>query len=240
MESATTLVLAIVIACGIILYTRKEDSYTPEYDSYVINLRRRSDRLVNFKKHYYSSGISKNNLIVIEAIDGSDLSEIERFMPESTKKIVKTGKRDGHDELSPGMIGCYLSHYKAWEEFLKSGKPAAFMFEDDSKIAPHFGDALKNLPPDWDLVMFGVQSCMECPEFDSNFVKLNYFYGAGGYIINRQGALKMMQNRENPIAHQIDLLMGKLNKEGKVNVYSVKNNLVDTEPLGTDVQMHVG
>ena len=99
MESATTLVLAIVIACGIILYTRKEDSYTPEYDSYVINLRRRSDRLVNFKKHYYSSGISKNNLIVIEAIDGSDLSEIERFMPESTKKIVKTGKRDGHDEL---------------------------------------------------------------------------------------------------------------------------------------------
>jgi len=239
MESSTTLVLAIVIACGIILYSKK-DSYTPDYDSYVINLRRRADRLLNFKKHYYESGLSKNNLIVIEAIDGSDLQQIEGFMPDSTKKILKTGKRDGHEELSPGMIGCYLSHYKAWEEFLKSGKPAAFMFEDDSKVVPNFGDTLNNLPPDWDLVMFGVQSCMDCPAHDSNFVKLNNFYGAGGYIINRSGALKMMQYKENPIAHQIDLLMAKLNKEGKVNVYSVKNNLIHTEPLGTDVQMHIG
>jgi GR25 family glycosyltransferase involved in LPS biosynthesis len=239
MEKFVTLLLAILVACGVVLYYRK-DSYTSEYDAYLINLRRRSDRLENFKKYYYESDLSKNNLIVIEAIDGSDVKQIEEFMPESTKKILRTGRREKGEELSAGMIGCYLSHYKVWEEFLKSGKPMAFVFEDDSKIVPNFGAALNNLPSDWDLVMIGVQSCMECPDFDSKFTKLNSFYGAGGYLINRQGARKMIQNKESPIEHQIDILMAKLCKEGKVNVYSVKDNLVHTESLGSDVQMHIG
>jgi glycosyl transferase family 25 len=217
---------------------RKQEFFSQEIDSYVINLPRRPDRLENFKINYYKSDISKNNLIVINAIDGKDFKQIEGFVPESTKKIIKSGQRKTHDELTPGMIGCYLSHYKAYEEFLKSGKEMALIFEDDSKIiSSPFDSRLNNYPKDWDIIMIGVQSCMDCPDVNENFMRLHYFYGAGGYLINRQGAKKMIENKENPIAHQIDLLMAKLCKEMKINVYSVKNNLVDTEPMGSDVQM---
>lgn len=236
MKGTVIIILLILVACILIVY-KKNEPFTSDIDAYVINLPRRSDRLAQFKEKYYNSELATNNLVIVEAIDGSNLNNIDGFTPESTQKIIKTGKRKSHDELTPGMIGCYLSHYKTYQEFLDSGKPYAFIFEDDSEIIPKFGDALNNLPQDWDIVMFGVQSCMDCPIFDSKFKRLHDFYGAGGYLINRQGAMKIIQNKEDPIAHQIDLLMAKLCKEGKMNIYSVKNNLVNTAHMGTDVQM---
>jgi GR25 family glycosyltransferase involved in LPS biosynthesis len=237
MRGSFIVAILVLIICAIIVYRKSSTFETGGLDSYVINLPRRADRLQQFKEHYSKSEIASNNLIVVQAIDGSKLDEIDGYITESTQQILKTGKRKDHSELTPGMIGCYLSHYKTYEEFLKSEKPTALIFEDDSKILPKFGNTFDNLPQDWDLVMIGAQSCMECPDVDGNFRRLHSFYGAGGYLINRQGALKMIQNKENPIGHQVDLLMGKLCKEGKLNVYSVKNNLVDTAPMGTDVQM---
>lgn len=237
MQGYLILTVLVFIIFGIILYRKSSTFETNGLDSYVINLPRRADRLENFKKHYFNSEFASNELIVVQAIDGSKLEEIDGYIPESTHKIIKTGKRNNHSELTPGMIGCYLSHYKTYENFLNSGKQTAFIFEDDSKVLPKIGNAFDNLPHDWDLIMFGAQSCMDCPEVDANFRRLHDFYGAGGYLINRQGAMKMIQNKENPIAHQVDILMGKLCKEGKLNVYSVKNNLVDTAPMGSDVQM---
>jgi len=47
----------------------------------------------------------------------------------------------------------------------------------------------------------------------------------------------MIKYKENPVAHQIDLLMGKLCKQNKLNLYSLRTNLVDTAHMGSDVQM---
>jgi GR25 family glycosyltransferase involved in LPS biosynthesis len=229
------IVAVVLIVCGFYIFTKN----TSDVDAYVINLPRRSDRLLQFKNHFSDSELASSNLTVVEAVDGSDTDSIREYMPESTFKILKTGERNDHSELTPGMIGCHLSHYKTYEQFLNSGKPRAFIFEDDSKVLPTFGNTLSDLPDDWDIVMFGVQSCMNCPEFDSRFTRLHDFYGAGGYLINRGGAMKMMQYKEKPINNQIDLYIAKLCREGKLNVYSVKNNLVETAPMGTDVQMHV-
>jgi len=231
-------IISLLIIFIFIIVYRKKDSFSQEIDAYVINLPRRTDRLANFKDSYYKSDISKNNLIIVEAIDGKNFEQIQGFAPESTRRILKTGKRKTHQELTSGMIGCYLSHYKTYEKFLESGKEQAFIFEDDSKIAPvFFVDSLKNPPQDWDIIMVGVQSCMECPDFDENFKRLHEFYGAGGYLINRKGAYKMIKYKENPVAHQIDLLMGKLCKQNKLNLYSLRTNLVDTAHMGSDVQM---
>lgn len=231
------LIILLIVIIFIIFY-KKQDSFMSEMDAYVINLPRRTDRLEQFKENYNKSDISKNNLIIVEAIDGKNFEKIKGFAPESTRQILKTGKRKTHQELTPGMIGCYLSHYIAYEKFLESGKEQAFIFEDDSKIAPvFFVDALKNPPQDWDIIMVGVQSCMDCPDSDENFKMLNEFYGAGGYLINRKGAYKMMKYKENPVHNQIDLFMAKLCKENKLNLYSLRTNLVDTAHMGTDVQM---
>jgi GR25 family glycosyltransferase involved in LPS biosynthesis len=206
---------------------------------YVINLPRRPERLDNFKKSFSNSDISDIDLKVISAVDGSDLSQIEGFTPESTMRIVKTGKRSANDELTPGMIGCYLSHYKTYEEFLKTDKMYALIFEDDAELKPNVRKTVNNLPKNWDIVSFGILSCFNCPDLNNSFTRTNDFYGTAGYIITREGAMKMMRYREKEITVQIDGLIGKFTQEGKISSYSVKNNLVDVKWFGTDIQQEV-
>ena len=239
-----TVVVVLMIIVILLLLLKSGDAFASpgfdqDIDAYLINLERRPERLENFKKSYYASELSNNKLIIIKAVDGANLGEIEGYMTEGTQRIITTGKRRDSDELTPGMLGCYLSHYKLYDEFLASGKQYAYVFEDDGKVLPEFKNKFKNAPADWDILMTGVQSCMECPEVNQDFTRAESFYGTGGYIISRAGAEKMKRFREPTITLQIDGFMGKLCKERKVNIYSLKKNLVDTVYMPSDVQMGV-
>lgn len=67
-----------------------------------------------------------------------------------------TGKRR---PLSPGEVGCALSHRQVYEEVVRRGIARAIVLEDD--VAPREGDvahvqaALSELPETWDLVYLG-------------------------------------------------------------------------------------
>jgi glycosyl transferase family 25 len=61
--------------------------------------------------------------------------------------------------LSPGEVGCAMSHRQLYEEIVRSGLRRAVVLEDD--VAPREEDvallpeALRELPDDWDLVYLG-------------------------------------------------------------------------------------
>ena len=62
--------------------------------------------------------------------------------------------------LSPGEIGCILSHRKAWQAIVDSGVETAMVLEDDaSKFAPDFVEKvaliLKHTPSDWGILLIG-------------------------------------------------------------------------------------
>jgi GR25 family glycosyltransferase involved in LPS biosynthesis len=242
MTGMNIIIILLLIIIVVILFNNTRENFTfnkstPDVDVYVINLERRPDRLAEFKESYLKSELASHNLNVVRAVDGSIPEEISGFETEGSRRIVSTGRRDFEGDLTPGMLGCYLSHYKVYDEFLKTGKEYAFVFEDDAKINNQIYDKFVDAPEDWDIIMICIQVCNDCPEVAEKYTRPNNFFGTAGYVINRKGVEKMIQNRENPIVNQFDGFIGKLTREEKLNVYSMKDNLLEVSGSGSDVQM---
>lgn len=115
---------------------------------FLINLDRATKRLSEMKEQLSNIGI---DYVRISAIDGGSYKYSEK---EYCQKLYKycCGKK-----TSSGEIGCYLSHYKAIECFIKSGKEYALILEDDAVFNPDFVKILNKLVSInyfWDFVKF--------------------------------------------------------------------------------------
>ena len=130
---------------------------------YLINLKRRPDRLANFMQYYNASDMVHVPYTKFEAIDGGEL-DIERIplsdlARAELKEIETTGFRSKHYQLTKGAIGCYLSHVKIWEDVLQKGHNITLILEDDAKIPKdmlwNLNISIVNVPVDWDVVLLG-------------------------------------------------------------------------------------
>jgi len=72
----------------------------------------------------------------LPAVDGRRLPEAER------DRLAPWDRRAFFKPLSPGEIGCYLSHLAALERIVKEGWPMALVLEDDFVLEPGFRAAL--------------------------------------------------------------------------------------------------
>ena len=84
--------------------------------TFVINLKRRPDRLESFRKD-----CPLQNVQVVEAFDAS--KEDHELIHSRFNKL-----------QFPGEKGCWLSHLLLWEKIVKEGLPHALIFEDDAKF----------------------------------------------------------------------------------------------------------
>lgn len=89
---------------------------------YVISLPAATERRRSITGHLDQLGISFE---LVDGIDGRKLSPDERV------RVCAPGT-----ELTPGMIGCTLSHTLAWQRFIDSKRPVALILEDDARLAP--------------------------------------------------------------------------------------------------------
>ncbi|MET3794136.1 glycosyltransferase family 25 protein [Aquamicrobium terrae] len=87
---------------------------------YYINLDRSPERRAWFTQQAEALGL---DLVRVPAVDGRELpaAELDHWRQLS----------EGNKVLSPGEIGCYLSHRKAWEAVLAGDEKWAFIAEDD-------------------------------------------------------------------------------------------------------------
>ncbi len=125
----------------------------------VINLPRHSSR----QKHIVDE-LSANEVQFswVDAVDGEQLSNSELL--ENTASALSRWF------MTPGMIGCFLSHRKCWEKCALSGEPL-LVFEDDVVLAPNFKqivvDAVaqcntneKATGKKWDVLLLGAFGCV--------------------------------------------------------------------------------
>ena len=89
------------------------------------------------KKRYAEIGPLLNQLTFpyqrIAAVYGKALSEsfLKTFVDEDTYKLFFNGALPG-----AGEVGCFLSHVKAWKQFLESRAEFVLILEDDARFDP--------------------------------------------------------------------------------------------------------
>ena len=95
--------------------------------TYLINLDGSSERLASATAQLQQHGIAFER---IAAVDGRKIPAAELEQLYDKKRAIQYMGRD----LSPGEIGCYLSHIKAIQAFLASNADIAVVLEDDFRI----------------------------------------------------------------------------------------------------------
>lgn len=152
---------------------------------YLINLDRREDRLQATLENLDKMGIS---FIRVSAVDGMLLS---KDMPHWTYN------------LTPGEIGCYLSHKNCLELIAASDAEYGIVLEDDLDFSSKFSKYVINekwIPKDADIIK--LDTCHEVV-FIKNIVDLmdgnvrvgrllSDHLGAAAYIVSRKAAKQLL------------------------------------------------
>ena len=96
------------------------------FDTYVINLKKRPDRLIKFKKN-----CPLKNVKTINAVDG------KLYGKELDSIYI--------NKLNKGEKGCFLSHINLWKKQVKEEKEYVIIFEDDAIFCDDFNDKLDTI-----------------------------------------------------------------------------------------------
>lgn len=138
-----------------------------------------------------------NDFVRIDAVDGKQTSPEGYVIRNKFKR-----------SLVAGEIGCYLSHIKALETFLKSKDEFAVVLEDDINIAPEFREAIEksmnryeesDSRDQWDILKLWNRNRRNIPvhHLDEKYLIGSCFtsipQGALGMIWTRKGAEKFLR-----------------------------------------------
>ena len=146
---------------------------------YVLNLKDSRDRWNKLKKiHPYVKRFnaidSRKNPFIYKDY-GFSLYPAGRFYTD-------------YFSTSKGAIGCYISHWKIWQEIINSNVEYGIVFEDDVIVEDMFSVIKSNIKIDADFIQLNKRSL--------NDIKRR-FIGMESYIITRKGAIKLLKYIDN-------------------------------------------
>lgn len=211
---------------------------------YCISLKDRDDRRRYIKKH-----LSKLNIEYIDAVDTRNdkykqyKHEVSDRAWKSLDELLKTKIRKYHHSLTPGAIGCYLSHLKIYKKMIEQNDELAVIFEDDITVEKNdydkkLGKILKNYPKRYDILMLGYSNLSNHIDRGKYFeLDINgRFHGTHSYIITKKGAMKILQN-DDLINIQIDSFLSLLHRNNKLKIGFLKMPLFLYGNFNSDIQL---
>lgn len=229
--------ILIIIVIIVYFYYNKEIKYDDLFKNmnvYYINLNRSPERKQNVEficKH--------QNLIPkrIEAIDSKDIDINDEKYQKAIHKIKWWFLKNNMNNL--GHFGCYLSHMKTYETFLRSNEEYCLIFEDDislitNDIKKEIHKNMNNLPKDWNILLLGyeidggkkrVKEGNKNLKLKNGLLNITYFVGLHAYIINRKTAKILLENLQT-LEWIIDWNICYLADRGLLNIYGVFPPLV--------------
>lgn len=113
---------------------------------FLINLDRATNRLAFVARRLNTLELP---FVRIAAVDGAQLGSAEHA------NFVAARPRDGKRGWRDGQIGCFLSHFDAWQRIAAGGAPFGLVLEDDlhvSESLPALLDDIGWVPDDADVV----------------------------------------------------------------------------------------
>lgn len=170
---------------------------------YVINLDRDVERMTSLAVSLKSLGL---DYVRVPAVLGKEIAGWEKHVDAG-----RYGVRNRNVMPRPGEVGCYLSHLKVMEEFLRTDAPWCVILEDDVEVLPECVEVLEALGrmDEWDMVkLFNfhgglpVRKCALGNRHDL-VVHLTRTTSAAAYAVNRRAA-EILLKTMLPITEQLD------------------------------------
>lgn len=163
---------------------------------FVINLKRRPDRLEHFRLQAEKYGISYE---LIEAFDGEIINGDTELLG---KKITPSGEYRGLDGYMKSCLGATMSHYKILKQSVENGYKKILVFEDDVLFNDNFKDSLISSislsPENWDfLYLSGTMVNFE--KINDRISKLNSCFCLHSYCLSDNVFRKLMSEIEDKI-----------------------------------------
>lgn len=204
----------------------------------VINLENNRQRLAAFMQRYMASDLASVRVHRVDAVDGREGDWSSYLSPEALEQLMsvqKTGFRTSHPDLTPGAVGCYLSHMQAWGHVAASGKPFGLVFEDDAAIPPdvldHFTTAAPP-SPNWDIVLLGYEGDGQAA--GPGLLKMSRFLRLHAYAITAEAASRLCASAL-PIRQQVDWEVSAHIAKG-LRVFGLSPSRVKVAWQGTNIQ----
>lgn len=174
---------------------------------YIINMNTSKERHKNVQK--YTSKLPYP-AIRIDAIDGNLITneQLMQYVDLDTYYAFMSGYPKS------GTVGCFLSHAKAWREFLSSSNDIALILEDD--IVFNHEEVIKavTMLQDnsslWDIASLEIShkgsplSVYQSKEHNQKIVAyLTHITHMGAYLVSRSAAVKLLA-KSSPIKMPVD------------------------------------
>tara|TARA_Y100000741_G_scaffold280717_1_gene220538 strand:- start:4397 stop:5113 length:717 start_codon:yes stop_codon:yes gene_type:complete len=213
------------------------DNLKSKYNMYVINLKRRPDRLKLFKER---CPLDTSKIKVFEAVDGKNLPP---FPKNFNYKPV-------------GEVGCFISHKLLWEETIKQTESNySVIFEDDAIFSKDFQQSFNDIIEtdlDFNIIYIGGRfrenyRMINCIHVKDDIVKYDYnkkWVGADcdrtthAYIISKKCCELLLDNynknlKTNHIFPPVDHWMMQILLENKKEIHH-SYPLLCHSPMGND------
>lgn len=159
--------------------------------TYIISLKNAHERRRYISHQASSSGI---DFEIIDAVNGKEITE----------NMLQILAKDYSYAITPGEIGCTLSHLIAYKQLLVSGNEFALILEDDVLIPENLADTLHSLKKNMTKDKPCVYLLSKVNHYNSkklsavsNTASIHEVYNAAfshAYIINRKAAQKLLEN----------------------------------------------
>jgi len=199
---------------------------------YIISLKKNRERANDVIKGLNKLGGIFLNYSIFDAVDGSKLTkeEINNYLSIKARYTLKNPST--YDEIrAVGEIGCYLSHYKIWEDIILNDYKNCIIFEDDAFAEENditIMNYINTIPNDYDIAYLGwwTRYSYEYNKKNNNWLftdkltdninninnKNNKFMilGTYSYILSNSGAKKLI-TKALPIDIQVDIFISMYN-----------------------------
>jgi len=250
MQNRTLILCLLLIIFSILLYKSKTPITEGLTDQdarkiFVVNLDKDTERFSKFIQHYDASDMKSLPIERYPAVVGKNVQPEEWLTDDALNELYlteKNGYRTHHHSLTKGGVGCFLSHFNLAKQLTSDNDVSEYLiFEDDTNILHKTGsrmdELIKNAPDDWDVILFYTIRAIGHGE-TGDYNKIKSFWGMNGYIINKKGAQKLVDEvTKHKIDGQIDCYMSKMIQQGKLSVYSTKQKLVTCNSSDTNIQV---
>ncbi len=260
MVSSPPWIAALLVAAGLVfvclLLCRSGGGKSPVFEEvFFVNLKKRTGKRRKMEAQLQQCGKELATTISrFNAVDGARLNH-ERcggdvltpagkdaitlwFEPPSSASQRPESSKAFGLSLTPGALGCALSHKAIWEKVAREKLGRVLVLEDDAVLPEGFvraaRETLSQLPANWDFVYLGSGQYEFEEAITSCVVRPTRAYGLFAYAVTWTGCEKLLQGCF-PLRYQLDTELWM--NFSHLRVFLVHPPLVDEQKTKSDIQI---